>query len=116
MKRANHPTLKLVHAEKTAQSRVAPPTRQPNDVRRSREYLTVTEVRRICAAAADIGRYGSRDALLIEVMFRHGLRACEVVTLTWDQVHFDDGTLHVTRAKNGTPATHFLDGEELRRL
>jgi integrase len=50
------------------------------------------------------------------MMFRHGLRACEVITLAWDQVHFDDGTLHITRAKNGTPATHFLDGDEVLRL
>lgn len=108
--------MRLVGPEKTAQSPNLPPQRQPNITRRSREHLTVNEVRALCAAAERTGRYGFRDALLIEVMFRHGLRACEVVGLTWDQVHFDDGTLHVTRAKSGTPATHFLEGEEARRL
>jgi type 1 fimbriae regulatory protein FimE len=116
MSKRTQTRLQLVQPEKSAQSRNLPPQRQPNEATRSREYLTTDEVRSVCTAAADTGRYGFRDALLIELMFRHGLRACEVITLTWDQVHFDEGTLHVTRAKNGTPATHYLDGEEVRRL
>lgn len=108
--------LKLVQPEKSAQSSTKPPQRKKNEESRAREYLTIAEVKAMCSAATDAGRYGFRDALLIEMLFRHGFRACEVIALTWDQVHFDDGTLHVTRAKNGTPATHFLDGDEVRKL
>jgi site-specific recombinase XerD len=89
---------------------------RPNRETRAREYLTSDEVKRLREAAAQIGRHGSRDALLIEMIYRHGLRVVEACSLTWDQVHFDDGKLHVTRVKNGTPSTHFLEGEELRRL
>jgi integrase len=54
---------------------------------------------------------------MILIAFRHGLRASELVDLRWDQVDFGKpAVLHVRRAKNGTPATHPLDGEELRAL
>ena len=49
------------------------PVRPPNDELRSREYLTVAEVERLMKAAQH-GRYGHRDATLILVAFRHGLR------------------------------------------
>jgi site-specific recombinase XerD len=107
--------LRLVQPEKSEQLR-KPPTRRPNSETRAREYLTADEVKRLREAAARIGRHGFRDALLIEVTYRHGLRVTETCSLTWDQVHFDDGTLSVVRVKNGTPATHFLEGDELRRL
>ncbi len=109
--------LKLVQAEKTAQlARRRPPTRRPNAESRAREYLTPDEAERLRVAAKQIGRYGFRDALLIETCYRHGLRAAEAVDLTWDQIHFDAGTIAVVRKKNGTPATHYLEGDELRRL
>ena len=46
----------------------------------------------------------------------HGLRAAELVDLRWDQIEFETGTLHVRRAKAGTPATHPILGDELRAL
>ena len=50
------------------------PTRKPNAEMRTREYLTPAEVEKLIAAAK-LGRYGHRDATLILVAFRHGLRA-----------------------------------------
>ena len=110
--------LQLVQPEKTAKSRNRrrPPARRRNDELRSREYLTADEVAKVRRAARSVGRYGFRDSLLITVMYRHGLRVAELVALTWEQVHFADGTLHVKRVKNGTPATHYLEGDELRQL
>src|SRR5262249_21502476 len=57
-----------------------------------------------------------RDATMILLAFRHGLRAAELVDLRWEQVDFNHGVLHVRRAKAGTPATHPLTGRELRAL
>jgi integrase len=55
-------------------------------------------------SAARKGRYGHRDATLILVAYRHGLRAIELCDLEWSQVEFDRAaTLHVRRAKNGKP-------------
>jgi type 1 fimbriae regulatory protein FimB/type 1 fimbriae regulatory protein FimE len=65
---------------------------------------------------AGANRQGHRDALMILLAFRHGLRAAEVCDLRWEQVDFKAATLHVRRTKNGTPATHPLTGRELRAL
>jgi integrase len=51
--------------------------------RRSREYLTEAEVERLIKAAAD-NRQGHRDATMILVTFRHGLRTAEVTRLRWE--------------------------------
>jgi integrase len=59
-------------------------------------------------------RWGHRDATMILVTYRHGLRAAEVVDLRWDQIEFRSATLHVRRVKQGTPSTHPILGDELR--
>jgi type 1 fimbriae regulatory protein FimB/type 1 fimbriae regulatory protein FimE len=61
-------------------------------------------------------RYGHRDATMILLTYRHGLRAAEAVDLRWDQIDFTTATLHVRRVKQGTPSTHPLRGDELRAL
>jgi type 1 fimbriae regulatory protein FimB/type 1 fimbriae regulatory protein FimE len=61
-------------------------------------------------------RYGHRDATMILIAFRHGLRASEAVDLRWDQVDFNRAVLHVRRAKQGTPSVHPLSGSEMRAL
>jgi type 1 fimbriae regulatory protein FimE len=62
------------------------------------------------------GRYGHRDATMILIAYRHGLRASEVCALRWDQFDFTGGLLHVRRLKNGTPSVHPIGGTELRAL
>jgi integrase len=84
-------------------------------VLRTREYLTEAEVERLMAAAKG-NRWGHRDATMILVAFRHGLRVPELVDLRWDQVDFRTATLHVRRLKKGTPATHPILGDKLRVL
>lgn len=93
-----------------------PPKRKTNAELRTREYLTPSEVERLMKAAGQTGRYGQRDAALILIAYRHGLRVGELVSLRWDQVDFKGGLLHVRRSKNGTPSTHPLRGPELRAL
>ena len=61
-------------------------------------------------------RYGHRDATMILVTYRHGLRASEVCDLQWHQVELDQGCMHVRRAKNGTPSVHPIRGDEIRAL
>jgi type 1 fimbriae regulatory protein FimB/type 1 fimbriae regulatory protein FimE len=93
-----------------------PPTKIPNREKRSREYLTQTEVKQMIDAAKTAGRHGSRDALLILICYRHGLRVSELTDLRWEQFDFDNGLFHVNRLKNGTPSVHFLEGDEIRAL
>jgi integrase len=94
---------------------VALPVRKPNATYRSREHLTEREVERLIEAAKD-NRWGQRDATMVLLAFRHGLRASELVDLRWEQVDLENATLHVRRVKQGTPATHPLTGRELRAL
>jgi integrase len=94
--------------------RTVTPRRLPNkDLRR--EHLTKAEVERLMKAAQR-NRHGHRDATMILVAYRHGLRSSELVDLRWEQVDFRTATLHVRRAKQGTPSTHPILGDELRAL
>jgi integrase len=95
--------------------RTVAPTRRPNAELRTREHLTPREVDAL-GEAAKANRYGHRDATMILLAFRHGLRAAELCDLRWDQVEFNAAVLHVRRVKNGTPSTHPLLGDELRAL
>jgi type 1 fimbriae regulatory protein FimB/type 1 fimbriae regulatory protein FimE len=82
---------------------------------RTREHLTPAEVEGLIEAAGK-NRQGQRDALMVLLTYRHGLRAAEVVDLRWEQIDFKTASLHVRRVKNGTPSTHPLTGRELREL
>jgi site-specific recombinase XerD len=107
------PHLKLV--KPATVKRTVTPTRRRNGDLRTREYLTEAEVERLSEAAKG-NRWGHRDAAMILVAYRHGLRVSELVDLRWDQVEFRTATLHVRRAKQGTPSTHPILGDELRAL
>lgn len=92
------------------------PERRPNAELRPREYLTPAEIEKLMKAARD-GRYRHRDATLVLIAYRHGLRAIEICDLEWSQVEFGrSSSLHVRRAKNGKPSVHPLRGDELRAL
>jgi integrase len=95
-----------------------PPRRLPNAERRPREYLTPEEVERLITAAQKrIGaRTPHRDATLILMAYRHGLRASELCSLRWDMLDLSQGRYHVTRRKNGRPSVHLLRGTEIRAL
>jgi integrase len=81
-----------------------------------RKYLTAREIEKLMDYARKHSRYGHRDATMILVTYRHGLRASEVCDLQWHQVELDQGRMHVRRAKNGTPSVHPIRGDEIRAL
>src|SRR6516162_11838777 len=68
-------------------NRTVTPKRLPNGDLRTREYLTEAEVEKLTNAARK-NRWGHRDATMVLVAYRHGLRASELVDLRWDQVDF----------------------------
>src|SRR6516164_5268746 len=57
----------------TVGDRRRPPHRKRNAEVRAREYLTDAEVNRLIVAAGK-NRYGHRDATMVLVAYRHGLR------------------------------------------
>jgi type 1 fimbriae regulatory protein FimB/type 1 fimbriae regulatory protein FimE len=105
--------LKLVAP--AGENRAVAPIRRPNADYRQREHLTPSEVDKLIEVAKH-NRYGQRDATMILVAYRHGLRASEVCDLEWSAIDFTRAELHVTRRKGGTPATHPIRGDELREL
>ncbi len=105
-----NPHLKLVAPADNIPT-VRTPLRRKNAEYRAREHLAEHEVERLIEVTSN-----HRDATMVLLAFRHGLRAAELVDLRWDQVDFQTGVLHVRRAKAGTPATHPLTGRELRAL
>jgi integrase len=105
--------LKLVAP--TEVKRTVAPKRQKNADLRTREHLPPGEVETLLEAARG-NRHGHRDATMILLTYRHGLRAAEVCDLRWDQVDFNGAVMHVRRVKNGTPSTHPIQGDELRAL
>ena len=101
---------KLVHG-------MSIPSRKTRNIdRRNREYLTPTEIDRIINAAKKVGRYGQRDAAMILIAYRHGLRVSELIALKWLQIDLQQGLLNVIRLKNGISSTNPLFGPELRAL
>lgn len=93
-----------------------PPSRLTNGDVRAREYLSEGEVSELMKVAKKRGRYGHRDAPMILLAYRHGLRVAELCALRWDQLDLKQGLLHVRRIKNGIDSVHPLKGPELRAL
>jgi integrase len=77
-------TLRLVSP--TKEIRTVTPRRPKNADVRPREHLTEHEVDRLLVAAK-ANRNGQRDATMLLVCFRHGLRASELCEL---QLNFRD--------------------------
>ncbi|MFP4122297.1 MAG: tyrosine-type recombinase/integrase [Coleofasciculus sp.] len=92
----------------------APPAKKPSA--REREYLRPKEVEAMIHAAKRVGRHGVRDAAIILLMFRHGLRTAELVALKWSQVDLVGGYIEIHRVKQGHDSIHPLRSPELRAL
>lgn len=84
--------------------------------RRNRLYLRHDEVERLIEAAQSSGRHRLRNATLIYMMFRHGLRVSEAISLTWQQVDFHTARLFVRRKKNGKSSVQALSKRETKAL
>lgn len=83
---------------------------------RPREHLTDDEVRAIRKAAGKTGRNGKRDAAMIWIAYRHGLRACEVVRLRWEWISLKREEVWIERAKQSKSGFHPLQPDEMTTL
>ena len=102
-------------AKSTPAPRSAPPRKKSRD-ESVRDYLRPDEVDAMVQAARKSGRHRVRDAAIILLLFRHGLRTAELVALRWQQVDLKAGYLDVHRVKQGHDAKHPLRGPQLRLL
>ena len=102
-------------AKLSAKCRPTPPRKQKRSPA-VRDYLRPEEVEAMIQAARKTGRHPVRDAAIILLMFRHGLRTAELIALRWHQVDLKAGYLDVHRVKRGHSAKHPLRGPQLRLL
>ena len=93
-----------------------PPKRSSYIDLRPREYLTPNEVEELMRTAKKQGRYGHRNATMILLAYRHGLRVSELCALKWNQIDFKQSLIHINRIKNGVASVHPVRGPELRAL
>jgi type 1 fimbriae regulatory protein FimB/type 1 fimbriae regulatory protein FimE len=94
---------------------LTPPTKKKRSLA-VRDYLRSEEVEAMVQAARKTGRHPVRDAAIILLRFRHGLRTTELVALRWHQVDLTAGYLDVHWAKRGHNTRHPLRGPQLRLL
>jgi len=74
-----------VMGEQLSRPSFSPPRRRPTRASRTREHLPPIEVERLIVTARKTGdRLAERDALLIMMAYRYGLRASELAQLRWD--------------------------------
>jgi type 1 fimbriae regulatory protein FimE len=104
------------HDRQVSFSGKSPPRKPKNADVRPREYLTDDEVQQLLRGARRVGRNGHRDATLILLTYRHGLRVSELIALSWPLVDLQQGRLHVRRVKAGAASVHPLRGPEIRAL
>ena len=77
--------------------------------------MSETEVDRLLAAAKE-GRHGTRDHLLMLMVYRHGLRVSEALSLRRDDVNLQQARIWIKRIKNGLSVEHPIAGDELRLI
>ena len=82
---------------------------------RAKDFLTATEIDWLLDAA-QAGRHGSRDHLIVLMMYRHGLRVSEAIGLRRDEVDLAASRLWVRRLKNGLSVEQPIAGDELRAI
>ena len=93
-----------------------PPRRKKNKESRAREHLLEDEVERLRKAAGKMGTWGPRNAALVLIGFRHGLRVSELLDVRWENIDLEERTIYVTRLKDSKPGTHPMDRDEVAAL
>jgi type 1 fimbriae regulatory protein FimB len=82
---------------------------------RARDFLSEGEVDRLLHGAKQ-GRHGTRDHLLVLMMYRHGLRLSEAIDLRRSDLDLTTARLWVCRLKSGLSVEQPIAGDELRAI
>lgn len=82
---------------------------------KAKDFLTATEWESYLEAARE-GRHGVRDAAIMLLIQRHGLRVSELTDLRMGDLLLEDGQVSIRRLKGSLSTLHPIEGDELRAL
>ena len=82
---------------------------------RRKDYLSDEEMKLLLAGAKK-SRWGQRNYLLLLMMYRHGLRVTEAISIQRNDINLNTGRLWVWRLKNSLSVEHPIAGDELRAI
>lgn len=82
---------------------------------RAKDFLSDSELEKLFEAAKK-SRHGLRDQLLFFMMYRHGLRVSEALSIRIADIDIKSSRLWVKRSKNGLSVEQPIAGDELRLL
>lgn len=94
----------------------APAKARPKRPKKPIRYLTAPQVETLMAVAKKTSRHPLRDATMIRLAYRHGLRVSELLDLTWDRIDFARAEIFIERLKGSKSSMQPIEGDELRQL
>ncbi|WP_455202539.1 tyrosine-type recombinase/integrase [Kaarinaea lacus] len=82
----------------------------------TKTQLSARQIDQLVRAAKQNGKHGTRNATLILMAHRHGLRIDELINLKWIHIDLEAGNVLVSRLKNGRKTIHALTKQEVDYL
>jgi type 1 fimbriae regulatory protein FimB len=83
--------------------------------RARKDFLNETDAETLIESAKG-GRYGTRDHIMLLMLYRHGLRVSELVDMRRDHVNLERSRVWVARKKHSLSTEQPILGDELRAL
>jgi len=82
---------------------------------RSKNFLSEKEIENLLNAARK-NRHGIRDHLILLMMYRHGMRVSELISVKLADLNLQQGRIWIRRFKNGLSVEQPMAGDELRAI
>lgn len=98
---------------------LSPLFKKPKQIdRKAPKFLTERQVEELIQIAFKGGQKWNRkrNALMLMMLFRHGLRRGELIDLRWSQINIKDAQITICRLKNGKMSIHPIPEREIRMI